>query len=169
MRTRFSWELQTFVPSKRGSRRSKSGGVVKTLRRSNSLSRSIFSPAGSFPWSFLCFFFAGSLTSLVGRKDSQARRHCSIQVLAGVKTAKRIECKQKAPPTLHEARAGRTRKLIIAPANLQKCVGGFLLYINFGGFSRGFSWRIFLGTFSHKKEEKNSGEKIREKNPAAQK
>ena len=33
----------------------------------------------------------------------------------------------------------------------------------FGGFSRGFSWRIFLGTFSHKNEEKKSGEKIREK------
>ena len=30
--------------------------------------------------------------------------------------------------------------------------------INFGGFSRGFSWRIFLGTFSHKK--------MRRKNPA---
>ena len=35
--------------------------------------------------------------------------------------------------------------------------------INFGGFSRGFSWRIFLGAFSHKNEEKKSGEKIREK------
>ena len=35
--------------------------------------------------------------------------------------------------------------------------------INFGGFSRGFSWRIFLGIFSHKNEEKKSGEKIREK------
>ena len=35
--------------------------------------------------------------------------------------------------------------------------------INFGGFSRGFSWRIFLGTFSHKNEEKKSGDKIREK------
>ena len=35
--------------------------------------------------------------------------------------------------------------------------------INFGGFCRGFSRRIFLGTFSHKNEEKKSGEKIREK------
>ena len=35
--------------------------------------------------------------------------------------------------------------------------------IKFGGFSRGFSWRIFLGTFSHKNEERKSGEKIREK------
>ena len=34
--------------------------------------------------------------------------------------------------------------------------------INFGGFCRGFSWRIFLGTFSHK-NEKTSGDKIREK------
>ena len=30
--------------------------------------------------------------------------------------------------------------------------------INFGGFSRRFSWRIFLGTFSHKNEEKKSGD-----------
>ena len=50
----------------------------------------------------------------------------------------------------------------IGPAPLQKCVGDFCC-INFGGFSRGFSWRIFLGTFSHKNEEKKSGEKIREK------
>ena len=35
--------------------------------------------------------------------------------------------------------------------------------INSGGVSRGFSWRIFLGTFSHKNEEKKSGEKIRER------
>ena len=33
--------------------------------------------------------------------------------------------------------------------------------IKFGGFLRGFSWRILLGTFSHKNEK--SGEKIREK------
>ena len=32
-----------------------------------------------------------------------------------------------------------------------------------------FSWRIFLGTVSHKNEEKKSGDKIREKNPAVQK
>ena len=48
------------------------------------------------------------------------------------------------------------------PAPLQRCVGDFCC-INFGGFSWGFSWRIFLGTFSHKNEEKKSGEKIREK------
>ena len=41
--------------------------------------------------------------------------------------------------------------------------------INFGGFSRGFSWRIFLGTFSHKNEEKKSGEKIREINSGGSK
>ena len=35
--------------------------------------------------------------------------------------------------------------------------------IKFGGFFRGFSWRIFLGTFSHKNEEEKSGEKIRKK------
>ena len=34
--------------------------------------------------------------------------------------------------------------------------------INLRRFSRGFSWRIFLGTFSHKNEKK-FGEKIREK------
>ena len=37
----------------------------------------------------------------------------------------------------------------VGPAPLQKCVGDFCC-INFGGFCRGFSWRIFLGTFSHK-------------------
>ena len=37
------------------------------------------------------------------------------------------------------------------PAPLQKCVGDFCC-IDFGGFCRGFSWRmIFLGTFSCKK------------------
>ena len=50
----------------------------------------------------------------------------------------------------------------VAPANLQKCVGDFCC-ANFGGFCRGFSWRIFLGTFSHKNEEKKSGDEIREK------
>ena len=35
--------------------------------------------------------------------------------------------------------------------------------INFGGFSRGFSWRIFLGTFSHKNEEKNPAKKSAKK------
>ena len=35
--------------------------------------------------------------------------------------------------------------------------------INFGGFSRGFSWRIFLGTFSHKNEEKNPARKSAKK------
>ena len=34
MRTPLSWELQTFFLSKKGPRRSKSWGVVKTLRRS---------------------------------------------------------------------------------------------------------------------------------------
>ena len=47
-------------------------------------------------------------------------------------------------------------------APLQKIVGDFCC-INFGGFCRGFSWRIFLGTFSHKNEEKKSGDKIRDK------
>ena len=51
---------------------------------------------------------------------------------------------------------------IVGPAPLQKVVGDFCS-ISFGGFCRGFSWRIFLGTFSHKNEEKKSGDKIREK------
>ena len=50
-----------------------------------------------------------------------------------------------------------------APGNLCRNVLEDFCCINFGGFSRGFSWRIFLGTFSHKNEEKKSGEKIREK------
>ena len=49
----------------------------------------------------------------------------------------------------------------LGPAPLQKCVGDFCC-ANFGGFCRGFSWRIFLITFSHKNEKK-SGDKIREK------
>ena len=52
------------------------------------------------------------------------------------------------------------RKLGLAP--LQKIVGDFCC-IKFGGFCRGFSWRIFLGTFAHKNEEKKSGDKIRDK------
>ena len=35
--------------------------------------------------------------------------------------------------------------------------------IKFGEFSRGFSWRIFLGTFSHKNEEKNPARKSAKK------
>ena len=35
--------------------------------------------------------------------------------------------------------------------------------VNFGGFSRRFSWRIFLGTVSHKNEEKKSSDRIRKK------
>ena len=35
---------------------------------------------------------------------------------------------------------------------------GFLLK-NFWGFCQGFSWRIFLGTFSHKNDEKKSAKK----------
>ena len=35
--------------------------------------------------------------------------------------------------------------------------------INLGGFCRGFSWRIYLGTLSHKNKEKKSGKQICEK------
>ena len=52
------------------------------------------------------------------------------------------------------------RGVTVGPAPLQKCVGDFCCII-FGGFCRGFSWRIFLGSFSHENEEKQSGEKIR--------
>ena len=45
---------------------------------------------------------------------------------------------------------------------LQKCVGDFCC-INFGGFCRGFSWRIFLGTFSHKNEKKSPKKKSAKK------
>ena len=47
----------------------------------------------------------------------------------------------------------------VVPDTLQKCVGDFCC-VNFGGFCRGFSWRIFLGTLSHKIEKK-----IRRQNP----
>ena len=57
---------------------------------------------------------------------------------------------------------GQLRETIVGLAPLQKIVGDFCC-IKFGGFCRGFSWRIFLGTFSHKNEEKKSGDKIRNK------
>ena len=56
----------------------------------------------------------------------------------------------------------------LGPDPLQKCVEDFCC-INFGGFCRGFSWRIFLGTFSHKNEEKKIRRENPRKNPAAQK
>ena len=43
---------------------------------------------------------------------------------------------------------GKARVVGLAP--LQKVVGDFCR-IKFGGFCRGFSWRIFLGTFSPQK------------------
>ena len=53
-------------------------------------------------------------------------------------------------------------KIEFGLAPLQKIVGDFCCR-KFGGFCRGSSWRIFLGTFSHKNEEKKSGDKLREK------
>ena len=50
----------------------------------------------------------------------------------------------------------KTAKLV--PDTLQKYVRDFCC-ANFGGFCRGLSWRIFLCTFSHKKEEKKTGDK----------
>ena len=47
---------------------------------------------------------------------------------------------------------------ILGPAPLQKCVGAFCC-VNFGGFCRDFPGGFFLGTFSHKNEEKKSGDK----------
>ena len=49
----------------------------------------------------------------------------------------------------------------LALGNLQKCVGGFLLY-KFWRILPGIFLEDFSGTFSHKNEKK-SGEKIREK------
>ena len=52
----------------------------------------------------------------------------------------------------------RGRAKSVGLASLQKCVRD-VCCITFGGFCRGFSWRIFLGTSSHKNETKT-------KNPA---
>ena len=52
---------------------------------------------------------------------------------------------------------GQSREnYVLGLAPVQKCVGDFCC-VNFGGFCRGFSWRILLGTFSHKNEEQKSG------------
>ena len=71
-------------------------------------------------------------------------------------------------PYCHNVRANRASRLKPAIRNflpwaICRNVLEDFCCINFGGFCRGFSWRIFLGTFSHKNEEKKSGEKIREK------
>ena len=47
-------------------------------------------------------------------------------------------------------------------APLQKCVGDFCC-INFGGFCRGFCWRIFLGIFPTKMRRKNPARKSAKK------
>ena len=51
---------------------------------------------------------------------------------------------------------------LIGPAPVQKCVGDFC-GINFGGFCREFSWRIFWALFPTKMRENKSGDKIRKK------
>ena len=73
----------------------------------------------------------------------------------------KTEQKEKDQTILHVSCC--TLVLLCWPGPSAEMCRGFLLWINFGRFSRGFSWRIFLGTFSHKNEEKKSGEKIREK------
>ena len=54
----------------------------------------------------------------------------------------------------------------LGPVPVQKCVGDFC-GIDFGGIYRGFSWRIFLGTVSHKMR-RTMLQNLR-KNPAARK
>ena len=67
------------------------------------------------------------------------------------------------PKTQHTRRRRFSEQSIFWPGPLQKFVGDFCC-INFKGFCRGLSWRGFLGTSSHKKkEEKKSGDNIREK------
>ena len=63
----FPWELQAFFLSKKGSQRSKNGGRTKKLRRSDLLSRSVFSTAGSFGWGHL-WEISGSLESLTNQR-----------------------------------------------------------------------------------------------------
>ena len=56
----------------------------------------------------------------------------------------------------------------VGPAPLQKCAGDFCC-VNFGGFCRGFSWRIFLGTFSQKMRRKNPARKSAKKSGGSKK
>ena len=55
-----------------------------------------------------------------------------------------------------------TKKLKFAPQPICRNVSEDFCCINFGGFSQGFSWRIFLGTFSDK-NEKNPARKSAKK------
>ena len=64
-------------------------------------------------------------------------------------------------PTPQKSKTNKTYPKCLGPAAQQKCVGDFCC-IKFGGFCRGFSWRIFW-PLSPRKMRKNSGEKIREK------
>ena len=87
MRTPFSWELQTFFLSKKGPRRSKFGGIVKTPRHSNSLffcyRRSIFSTEGSFGLHINNFTLDGQNRAIV-IAESLARVIAAIRIAAFV-------------------------------------------------------------------------------------
>ena len=87
---------------------------------------------------------------------------------SGVRPANLAVRLRVCPPSLGAFRMGATEsaqnnKFLPRPICRNALEG--VCCINFGGFSLGFSWRIFLGTFSHKNErkKKTSGEKIREK------
>ena len=71
-------------------------------------------------------------------------------------------CKKQEIPRTVLQNASFSETVLFGPAPLQKVVGDFCC-ISFGGLCRGFSWRIFLGTFSHKNEEKNPARKSAKK------
>ena len=140
--TQFVLGFAGIFPSEKGSQHSKigGGGGFKTRWRGNTPYRSIFNTAGSFgahtlPCSFCVFDSQRVVIDVFGllRPSAPACRSCALF-------------------------PGQ----IFALGNLQKCVGGFLLY-KFWRIFPGILLEEFLGTYSHKNEEKKSGEKIREK------
>ena len=90
----------------------------------------------------------------VGKRPiKEGKRPIKAMVLVGISTGCLMGCFRAAQPW--------QKGCFRAPQPWRKTapkIGDFCC-IKFGGFCRGFSWRIFLGTFSHKNEEKNPATK----------
>ena len=126
---------------------------IEVVEVSFSVSKSLFwyrdcafccSASSSRDQACACFLSPQHAWKLEGRRSSRYRKKRKID--------------KSAPPS---EKSPLDTNSMIAWHPLQKCVVD-LCCINIGGFCRGFSWRIFLGTFSHKNEEEF---KFRRQNP----